>query len=204
VEDALAAADAGADAIGMVLCANSPRRITRHAAHQILDALPPFVTPVGLFVDASVEEISDFTQDLGLRHVQLHGDEPPETVRDLVGKSIIKAVRVAPGTFRQKLTIWGNTRNLRGLLLETVTQQAGGSGIENDWELIRKHQEAGDFAGLPPIIAAGGLRPENVAPVVRLLHPWAVDVSSGIESSPGIKSKERMIEFVRQVRAGER
>ncbi|HVT87210.1 MAG TPA: phosphoribosylanthranilate isomerase [Tepidisphaeraceae bacterium] len=203
VEDALAAAEIGADAIGMVLHANSPRKIDLETAKQILLALPPFVTPVGLFVNASAMTMIQIIEELGIRHVQLHGDEPPVAAESLSRSVVIKAVRVSPKTLKDDLKTWRAVKNLRGVLLETAnTKQPGGSGVVNDWETIRQHQLAGDFDGLP-IIAAGGLASENVGDVVRLLKPWAVDVSSGIESGPGIKSREKMDQFVQQVRNAE-
>jgi phosphoribosylanthranilate isomerase len=200
VEDALAAAEAGADAIGMVLYANSPRRIARDLARQIVAALPAFVTPVGLFVDAPPLFVAECAAELGLRQVQLHGKEPPSAVAALRGLSIIKAIRVTRDGLAAALEPWRGVLQLKGMLLETgTTAQAGGSGVENDWEAILQVQRAGGFAGLPPIIAAGGLRPDNVARVIAMLRPWAVDVSSGIESAPGIKSREKMAAFMQAV-----
>lgn len=201
VADALAAADVGADAIGMVLHADSPRRIDRETARQIVEALPPFVTPVGLFVDAPPELVIEMTTDLNLTHVQLHGHEPPSMVASVRGRTIVKAIRVEAGRLREEVSCWRNVPHLKGLLLDTGgTAQGGGSGIENNWEVIRGHADAGDLRDLPQIILAGGLRPDNVADVVRSLRPWAVDVSSGIESAKGIKSLEKMRAFVEAVR----
>jgi phosphoribosylanthranilate isomerase len=204
VEDALAAAELGADAIGMLLHADSARKIPVELAGQIVDALPPFVTPVGLFVDAPPCAVVEAMTSLGIRHVQLQGQEPPQFLGALKNSVVIKSIRVAPGGLVDELKPWRGISSLRAIHLETgTTNQPGGSGVANDWELIRKHIDAGDFSGLPPIIAAGGLRPETVADVIRLLRPWAVDVSSGIESAPGIKSKEKMKAFVEAVRSTE-
>jgi phosphoribosylanthranilate isomerase len=206
VEDAQTAAELGVDAIGMVLHSNTPRRIDTERARQIMAALPAFVTPVGLFVDATLEQIRQITNALRLRHIQLHGNEPIELIAALPDLCIIKAIHVAPGTFGEQLKSLRNSRlpNLKGLLLESANaKQAGGSGAVNDWSTIQAHQRTGEFDGLPPIIAAGGLRPETVGDVVRKLRPFAVDVSSGIESAIGINSAEKMAAFAEAVRAAD-
>jgi phosphoribosylanthranilate isomerase len=201
VEDAVLAAELGADAIGMLLHANSKRRISRQLAKEILAVLPPFVTPVGLFVDAPPALIRETVDELGLRHVQLHGQEQPRIVEQLPGRVIVKAIHISRGQIEQALAPWRNVPQVRGLLLETANpSQPGGTGIENDWSAIREHQQRGGFEGMPPIIAAGGLRPETVAEVIRSLRPFAVDVSSGIESEPGVKSKQKMTDFIAAVR----
>ena len=210
-EDAIAAANLGADAIGMVLHANTPRLIDLATARQILAVVPPFVTPLGIFVDASAEIVLNITSNLQLRCVQLHGNESAETIAALENLIVIKAIRVSREHFGDGLRTWRaaiekhKLKNLKALLLETAgTKEAGGTGTVNDWETIRAHQAAGDFQGLPPIIAAGGLRPEIVGDVVRTLRPWAVDVSSGIESAIGIKSKEKMAMFIEAVAAADK
>jgi phosphoribosylanthranilate isomerase len=209
VEDALAAANAGADAIGMVFYKRAPRCITISRAKEILAALPAFVTPVGLFVDAPVDEILSVTNELRLRHVQLHGLETPEIVAALRTHVIIKAVRVERATFAREVEAWRvainslRLTNFAGLLLETPTTSAGGTGVENDWEFIAEQQRVGRFAELPPIIAAGGLKPQNVARVVRDLRPWAVDVSSGVEETLGQKSAKKLERFIKEVRESE-
>lgn len=200
VEDAMLAAELGADAIGMVLHANSKRRISRELAKEILKVLPPFITPVGLFVDAPPALIREIVDELGLRHVQLHGQEKPEIVAHLPGRVIIKVIHISRGQIEQSLAPWRNVPQVQGLLLETAhPTQAGGTGIENDWSAIRDFQQQGGLEGMPPIIAAGGLRPDTVADVIRTLRPFAVDVSSGIESEPGIKSSQKMIDFIAAV-----
>ncbi len=205
-EDAAAAAAAGADAIGMVFYQSAPRCITVERAREILAILPPFVSPVGLFVDAAAEEILRITAKLHLRHVQLHGDEPPSRVASLPGLQVIKAVRV-DALLPETLATWraaiGNLHlpHLTGVVLETAnTAEAGGTGMANDWASVQRHRADGAFDGLPQLIAAGGLTPETVGGVVRALRPWAVDISSGVESSKGIKSVEKLHQFVRAVR----
>ncbi len=199
--DAIAAANAGADAIGLNFCATSPRRITIDQATQILAALPPFITPIALFADSYAAEVTRITQILHLTHIQLHGNEPPEFLAQLPNVKILKAIRVEKNKFVETLNRWKATR-VSALLLETPGT-TGGSGIENDWETVIATRDTGIFDGLPPIIAAGGLRPDTVAAVIRRLRPFAVDVSSGIESAPGIKSIEKMTAFAAAVRSAD-
>jgi phosphoribosylanthranilate isomerase len=212
VEDALAAAALGADAIGMVLHRSAGRFVPTESAQQILAALPPFVTPVGLFVDASAAEIRSATAGLGLRHVQLHGSESPQTIADLRGLAVIKAVPVRPATFVDDLSHWRQAieqfglTNLRGLVLESPPRpggETGGTGVANDWQTIAAARRSGAFEGLPPLIAAGGLTAQTVAEVIRTLHPWALDVSSGVESARREKSQQKMAEFFAAVHAAD-
>ena len=208
VEDALAAARAGADAIGLVFHPAASRNVSPQRAGEILSALPPFVTPVGLFVDADPTKVRETARALGLRHLQLHGHESPELVAELRDFTIIKALRVDAATFGSELESWRKAIaalrlvHLQGFVLESAGA-AGGTGKPNDWETIRRHRQRGDFVGLPHLIAAGGLTPDSVAAVVRDLRPWAVDVSSGVESAPGRKSPEMIEAFIRAVRCAE-
>jgi phosphoribosylanthranilate isomerase len=204
--DAQNAARAGADAIGLVFYRRSKRCVTLSTAREILRVLPPMVSPIGLFVNAAHDEVRDFANALNLRTVQLHGEEPPEAVALLSDFAVIKAIHCDPAALPQIFQRWRSAieelhlANLSAFLLETAgTGEAGGSGIENDWTAIAKHLSPEKCAGLPPIIAAGGLNAENVGNVIRLLRPWAVDVSSGIEESPGIKSMEKMQRFAKAV-----
>src|SRR5688572_11546933 len=199
--DAAAAATGGADAIGLIFYAPAPRCITIEKARAILDVLPPFVTPVGVFADAPPREILDTVEQLRLRHVQLNGHESPEQVAELRLLSVVKAIRVT-GDLAGELGEWRNAisslelSHLRGFVAETAgTGQAGGSGVANDFAALRAAVVDGAFEGLPPLIAAGGLTPDTVGDVVRLLRPWAVDVSSGVEVSRGIKSREAIEAF---------
>jgi phosphoribosylanthranilate isomerase len=210
LEDAMAAAGAGADAIGMIFYELAPRFIEPDVAHRIVRALPPFVEPVGVFVDADAETIVETAADLGLRTVQLNGDEMPSLIRDLEGLSVIKAVRVDRESFEDELNEWRTAilefelDNLAAFVLEPAkTGQPGGTGIANDWETVQHLQREGTFEDLPPIIAAGGLTPETVADVVGKVRPWAVDVASGVEQSRGIKSAEKVRAFVAAVRAAD-
>jgi phosphoribosylanthranilate isomerase len=196
-EDALAAANLGADAIGMVFYKAAQRCVSNEMACAILRVLPPFVTPVGLFIDATAAEITETVRRLGLRHVQLHGNESPQMLAALRGYAIIKAIRVTADGLGTELSKW---REASGIVLETASAAMGGSGVENDWGAIARQANAGAFANAPPMIAAGGLTPQNVASVVRELRPWAVDVSSGVEHVRGQKSPELIQAFVAAVR----
>jgi phosphoribosylanthranilate isomerase len=204
--DALAAARAGADAIGLIFHPAASRHVSVDQARQILDVLPAFVTPVGVFVDAEPQFLRDVVSRLHLRHVQLSGDEAPEYVAELKQLAVTKAIRVE-AALDKTLHAWRNAlwslglTNLKGLVLETGgTGQAGGTGVPNDWDAVRRHRAARDFEGLPPLIAAGGLTPQTVEAVVRDVRPWAVDVSSGVEESRGIKSPEKIASFIDSVR----
>lgn len=202
-EDALVAAEAGADAVGLVFVPGARRCLSLDAARSILAVLPPFVTPVGLFVDEPADRIRAVADDLRLTHVQLHGRETPEQARSLQQLVVLKAVRADRDRLAGELQLWQRAQlpNLRGITLETAgTQQAGGSGVANDWGLIESAGQQGWFANLPPIILAGGLTPETVGDVVRRIRPAAVDVSSGVEDSPGQKSNAKIQAFVRAVR----
>jgi phosphoribosylanthranilate isomerase len=205
-EDAVAAARAGADAIGLVYHPPAPRYVSPDVAREILDALPAFVTPVGLFVDADIESLLRTVRTLGLRHVQLNGSETPDYVHDLPTLAVLKSVRVDDG-LADTLSAWRMTdnslrlKNLKGFVLETPgTGRPGGTGVPNDWAAVIEHQARGTFDNLPPIIAAGGLTPETVGRVVREVRPYAVDVSSGVEALRGIKSAEKIEAFVAAVR----
>ena len=209
-EDALLAARFGADAIGMVFHPPASRNISVERAREILATLPPFVTPVGLFVDQPAEHVIRTAREIGLRHVQLHGDETPETVAAVAPLIVIKAIKVERGRFGETLSFWRSAirdervTNLAGFVLETAgTGKPGGTGVANDWETVIAAQRAGAFEGLPPIIAAGGLRPETVGEIVRTVRPYAVDVSSGVEESLGKKSDAKIRAFVEAVRRAE-
>jgi phosphoribosylanthranilate isomerase len=211
--DAVAAARAGADAIGLVFYPKSRRVVSPATAHQIIRALPAFVMPVGLFVDQPFDDVRLISETLGLRCIQLHGHETPGAVALLAPFAVLKVIRADRATLANELAQWravlrAGLSNLIGLVLETPADASsvpGGTGVENDWATIADLQRAGAFDGLPPIIAAGGLRPDNVRGVIERLRPWAVDVSSGVEGATvGEKSAERIDAFVAEVRRADR
>jgi phosphoribosylanthranilate isomerase len=202
-QDAQAAAHAGADAIGLVFYPVAKRCVSS----ELLHVLPAFVTPVALFVDQDVAEMKQIAGALGIRHIQLHGHENPAIVAALRDFTVIKAVRAARQTLGPELDFWRESMdsldlaNLQGFVFETPGTGAGGTGVENDWNAIAELQQTGAFAGLPPVIAAGGLDPGNVQAVIERLHPYAVDVSSGVEETFGEKSPAKLAGFMKAVAA---
>ncbi len=194
VEDGLAAASTGADAIGLVFHGASPRNVAVEQAVAICAALPPFVTTVGLFVDAPAATVFDILQKVPLDLLQFHGDESAEYCRSF-SRPYIKAIRMADGVDLQMAAT--EYSDARGLLLDTYHKGiAGGTGETFDWARI-----PADLA--LPVILAGGLEPENVAAAVRSVHPFAVDVSSGVEAEKGIKDAAKIIAFIRGVNSAD-
>jgi len=189
--DALAAARAGAHAIGLVFYAPSPRYVTPAAAAEIIRELHPFVTPVGLFVDAPAGEVQRTLSEAPVQLIQFHGSEPPDFCRQFA-LPYIKTVRMKPGV--DLLQYARDYHDAKALLLDTYVEGlVGGSGAAFDWSLIPR--------GLPlPVILSGGLTPENVTDAVRGVRPSAVDVSSGVESAKGVKDAERIAAFIKGVR----
>jgi phosphoribosylanthranilate isomerase len=205
-EDALSASRAGADAIGLVFDPEAGRCVREADVHGILAALPAFVSSVALFVNHSVEEIRSILHEHPFSAVQLHGEESPEFVEDLKPARVVKAIHLAPGD-SSTLDHWRaavrdlELNNLAGLLLEPprTGSQRGGTGAANNFAAIAELKAAGKFEGLPPIVLAGGLTPQNVAHAIRLVSPYAVDVSSGVEAAPRQKSPEKIEAFIRAV-----
>ena len=187
IEDALAAAEAGADAIGLVFYAKSPRAVNVQQAREIIRALPPFVTTVGLFVNASRCELTEILEAVPLDLLQFHGDE---TAADCEGynRPYIKALRVRPGDdLEAACKLYASAS---GILLDTyVAGVPGGTGEAFDWSLVPARLSK-------PIILAGGLSPANVAQAIARVQPWAVDVSGGVEQSKGIKDHARIRAFI--------
>lgn len=202
VEDARVAAQAQADAIGFVFAA-SPRRVSVEQAQQIAAALGGRVSCVGVFVEADVEEIVRVHERVGLRAAQLHGAWTASNLRALAAAGVhaIPALRFdadrAALSARTRAAIEGGAREI--LLDAAVPGKAGGTGVSFDWQAARDWAE--QFSGSVHWIAAGGLTVENVARAIDTLQPWGVDVSSGIESSPGIKNAGKIQAFVRAARA---
>jgi phosphoribosylanthranilate isomerase len=192
IEDALAAARAGADAIGLVFYAKSPRAVDVRQARAIVQALPPFVTTVGLFVNASRCELGEILDAVPLDLLQFHGDETPEECAHYQ-RPFIKALRVRPGDDLQAQCL--RYRQARGILLDTfVPGVPGGTGEAFDWSLVPENLAL-------PVVLAGGLSPENVADAIARMRPYAVDVSGGVEAAKGIKDPLKIQAFVRAVRA---
>lgn len=191
IEDALAAVEAGADAIGLVFYGKSPRAVSIEQAAAILQALPPFVTSVGLFVDMPRDELQQLLQRLPLDLLQFHGDESPADC-ECHGRPYIKALRVRPG--EDVAAAMAPYAGAQGILLDTFVEGVpGGTGASFDWSLVPE-----DAA--KPIILAGGLDADNVAAAIRQVRPYAVDVSGGVEASKGIKDAGKIRAFVQAVR----
>jgi len=190
-EDALAAARAGAHAVGFVFYEKSPRYVTPARAAEIARALPPFITAVALFVDARVEDVRKVLAEVPVALLQFHGSEEPAFCRQY-GRPYVKAVRMKAGV--DLLQYARDYHDARALLLDNfVDGLHGGSGTAFDWSLVPPD--------LPlPVILSGGLTVENVAEAVRRVRPCAVDVSSGVESAKGVKDAARIAAFIKGVR----
>src|SRR6267142_4514426 len=176
--DALAAAQAGADALGFVFCDQSPRRVSLETAAGIIRELPPSVVKVGVFVNASEDFVRRAIAECGLNLLQFHGDESPAFCLQFHLMSM-KAFRIRDAASLQALTDY---RTDAWLLDSYAPDKLGGTGEKFNWDLAVEAQKLGR-----PIFLAGGLTPDNVADAVRQVHPYAVDVSSGVEASPGTK-----------------
>jgi phosphoribosylanthranilate isomerase len=193
-EDVEAAVALGVDAVGLVFHPKSPRAVAVEQAAQLVEALPAFVSAVGLFVDAEAERVRAVLERVPLDLLQFHGAEPPDYCAGF-GRPWIKAIPVRAG-----LDLEAETRRYaraRSLLLDTYDPAlAGGTGRCFDWGLVP--------AGLAPsVILAGGLAPSNVADALRRLRPYAVDVSGGIEQAKGLKDLDKMTDFMKGVRDGD-
>jgi phosphoribosylanthranilate isomerase len=191
VEDALAAVNAGADAIGLVFYAASPRFVTIAQAQQIIAAMPPFVSVVGLFVNATTAEIESVLSQVHIDIVQFHGDETPSDCAQ-IKLPYYKAIRVKSDTNLLQCAV--EFSGAKALLLDTYSEAAfGGTGQVFDWGLIPQNLTK-------PVILAGGLVPENVALAIKQVRPYAVDVSGGVEASKGIKDAAKIAAFMQAVK----
>jgi len=192
VEDALLAAQLGADAIGLVFTARSPRRVTLSQAQRIRQALPPFVSAVALFMDDDAALVRDVIEAVQPDLLQFHGLESDAWCAQF-GKRYLKAIAMGEGA--SALSWLHDYPQACGLLLDGHgLGEAGGSGRTFDWSQMPE--------GLAqPLILAGGLTPANVAQAIRIARPWAVDVASGIEISPGIKDAGKMAALIDAVRS---
>jgi phosphoribosylanthranilate isomerase len=189
LEDALAAARLGADAVGFNFWPRSKRHLAPAAAAAIVARLPPSLATFGVFVDPTRAELERALAVSGVGVAQLHGDEPPELCVGL-GVPVVKAIRVAVGSDLAQLASY----EVRAFLLDSASGGYGGSGATFDWGL------AAAVSRELPVLLAGGLTPENVAEAVRTVSPLGVDVASGVESSPGVKDLARMELFIRRAK----
>lgn len=194
-EDAAVAVAAGADALGVVL-APSRRQVTLKEAAAVFADVPPFVARIGVFVDARADDIWEAVARLGLTAVQYHGTEAPETC-EVAPVPVMKAFRVGPGFDTSAAD--GYRGVVSALLLDTlVPGEQGGTGVTFDWEDVGSR-----IPKWAPVILAGGLTPDNIRDGIRALKPYAVDVSSGVESAPGIKDHALIRSFCAAVRAAD-
>ena len=189
-EDALLAVEAGADAIGLVFYAPSPRCVSVEQAQNIVRALPSFVTTTALFVNAEPGLVNRVVDQVGIDLLQFHGDESP-TVCRAYRRPYIKAVAMQADT--DLVAMAGRYDDARALLLETYKPGVpGGTGETFNWQWVNQSVEK-------PLILAGGLTPDNVAEAIRQTRVYAVDVSGGVEAAKGIKSPEKVLNFIQQV-----
>lgn len=190
VEDAEVAVAAGADALGFILYRKSPRFVEPTIARTIIAGLPPFVLPIGVFVNEEADRVRLLMDECGFALAQLHGDESAPYCQNL-GRPSLKALRLKDrGTFLALAEFQGRA-HVRGFVIDAFSDQAyGGTGQTVDWTL------AAEAAQSAPILLAGGLTPSNVAEAIRQVHPYGVDVSSGVEERPGKKDPAKVKAFI--------
>ena len=195
IDDALMSIDAGADALGFNFVPDTPRYLKHtNAAAKIIEQLPPFITTVGLFVNADSELIQSIADECHLDLLQLHGDESPQFCQGF-NRRVIKAVRIKDESSCSHLSDY----RVSGYLLDTYVKGAlGGTGVAFDWRLAVQAKQYGQ------IVLAGGLDPDNVASAVQQVRPYGVDVSSRVEASPGRKDPVKVRTFIQNVKEVDR
>ena len=199
-EDVLSALHSGADALGFVFYEPSPRYVTPSRAAELLALVAPFVTSVGLFVNATVEQVQAVLAVAPVNLLQFHGDETPQqchAIAQAVQRPFIRAIRVTTNMTGDDLlqyeALYKNSSSwFSGLLLDTYVDSFGGSGKVFDWSIIPKELA-------PRVVLSGGLTVHNVSGAVARLRPWAVDTSSGVEQAKGIKDPVKMQAFIEAV-----
>lgn len=190
LEDAMAAVEAGADALGFNFYRESPRFVKSDVVKRIVAQLPPFVTAVGVFVNEDVKIVRDWMDDCGLALAQLHGDEAAAYC-DLLGRPVLKAIRLKDRGSLLAVAEYRGRARVRGFVLDAFSATSyGGTGQVADWDL------AAEVARSTCVILAGGLTPENVAEAIQKVQPYGVDVSSGVESRPGKKDHKKLRAFI--------
>ena len=193
-EDAETAVQEGADALGFVFYAQSPRYVQPAVAQHIIASLPPFVLSVGVFVNHDLDTVKRVFDDCGLALAQLHGDESPAFCESL-NRPVLRALRLRDRSSFLALAEFKGRMGVRGFVVDAFSDTAyGGTGHTTDWSL------AGEVAKTVPILLAGGLTPENVQEAIRHVQPYGVDVSSGVERSPGRKDPAKIRTFIQSVR----
>jgi len=192
-EDALKALEAGADALGFIIYGKSKRFIKAIDVRHITSQLPPFVTKVGVFVNEDPRKVLEILSYAHLDFAQLHGDEPPEACEYIGANRVIKVFRLKSVEEVEKIKPY--VGKIRAILLDTFSKDSyGGTGKTFDWNIAKAVRE--NFPEIP-LILSGGLNPDNVSTAVREVEPFAVDVSSGVEESPGKKDWEKVKAFVK-------
>lgn len=191
-KDALAAANLGAWAVGFIFCKKSPRFVGPYKVQKILKELPPFVTPVGVFVNQKEGAVKDILNFTGIQTIQFHGDETPSYCRRFKKYKVIKAVRVDK---KIDIAFLKQFDSVDAFLFDTYQEKVyGGSGETFDWSFIKSAKSLGK-----PIILSGGLHYNNVLAAVEEVRPFAVDTCSGVEQTPGKKNERSMHEFIKVV-----
>jgi len=189
IEDALQAVEAGADALGFVFFKESPRNISHERAREIIEKVPAFVSTIGVFVNEPAWRVEEIMRLTGLDIAQLHGEESPEECCKF--RRVIKALRVDKMTDLEPM----NKYRVSAFLLDAYSKgEYGGTGRVFNWDIALEAKKYGN------VILAGGLTPDNVAEAVKYVKPFAVDVSSGVESEKGIKDHEKVRQFIRRAR----
>jgi len=189
-QDAVASAEAGADAIGLVFYAPSPRNVSIEHAIEVRNALPPFVQTVALFVNPSAEEVFAVCEQVRPAMLQFHGEEPAGFCNRFK-VPYLKACRMKPGV--DLIEYFSSYPDCAGWLADAWVEGYGGAGQSFDWDLVPSKRER-------PLVLSGGLTLQNAGEAVRRVRPWAVDVSSGVESSKGIKDAAKIAAFIQEVR----
>lgn len=195
IEAAMAAVDAGADAIGFVFVEGTPRYIDPDRAVEIMYGLPPFVSTVGVVRDLDVDQFCELEYKCPAHTMQLHGREPVDVVKQC-GPGVVKAFKYEDATINSQLTRWAKVDEVDALLIDGSD---GGEGTAFDWTKLAPHLDGYN----KKIIIAGGIDEHNVAEVIGALRPYAVDVSSGVEDEPGVKNPEKIARLCAAVRAAD-
>ncbi|MBI3876438.1 MAG: phosphoribosylanthranilate isomerase [Verrucomicrobia bacterium] len=195
LDDAMAAVEAGANALGFVFYEQSPRNLTPQQAAAIIAKLPPFVSKVGVFVNATEEFVKSRAGDCGLDTLQFHGSETPEFCQRFAPLKVVKSFRIRDASSLAALPPFATDA---WLLDSHVEDKLGGTGVTFNWELAWQAKDYGR-----PVILAGGLTPESVAEAIHEVWPYAVDVSSGVEDAPGRKNAKLIEAFIANVHSVE-
>lgn len=193
-EDAMVAVSAGADALGFIMHWKSPRYVEPAVVRSIIAGLPPFVLPIGVFVNEDSSTVRTLMDECGFILAQLHGDESASYCQNL-GRSVLKTIRIKDRHAFLALAEFQGRAGVKGFVFDTFSDQAyGGTGQAFDWSL------AAEAAKSTTVLLAGGLTPENVGHAIATVHPYGVDVSSGVEQAPGKKDHEKVRAFIRAAR----